>query len=390
MEKPRTSFRPWLLRGPLIGLGTILVAVAVTEMYVWWVVRSIVEPAFVAGLLMSLSAAGLLIAGGYWLPKTTISVHRYPKIGLWTLAGTLVLGSFSVLTGTLFFPDLPWAQIGSVRWGVAIGSGVGFLIGGLNARAIERAVDAERASIRAEASEQHREFLDYMNALLRHEVLNTANVIAGYAGLLEERLDADDDAAEYAAIIDRQAAELTRVIEDARLLIQIAEGGQETTVLDLRQLLTEELEKVSDRHPDVETSLEAPDAALVEADHLVRRVFSNLLENAVKHNHGESKRVAVAVTQTDDRVRVTVEDNGLGVPAEKRDDLFDLAISREANHGLGLTIAARLVDRYDGTIELARTGEDGTVVAVTLPRARSARSTDAATTGAAPSIEAAD
>lgn len=359
--------RPWMLRGPLVGLGALIVAVAVTEMYVWWVVRSFVEPAFVAGLLMSLPAAGLLIAGGCWLPKTTISERRYPKIGLWTLAGTTVLGSFSVLTGGLFFPELPLAQVGSVRWGVSVGAGVGFLIGFLNARAIERAVEAERASIRAEASEQHREFLDYMNALLRHEVLNTANVITGYAELLEERLDAADDAAEYAAIIDRQAGELTRVIEDARLLIEISEGGKETTVLDLRHVLGEELEKIADRHPDVETSLEAPDAVSVEADHLIRRVFSNLLENAVKHNHGESKRVDVAVARTDDRVRVTVEDNGPGIPAEKRDDLFDLAISREANHGLGLTIAARLVDGYGGTIDLARTGEDGTVVAVTLP-----------------------
>lgn len=358
---------PLRIRATLIGLGTALVGLTAVEMYYWWIVRSFIEISFVAGILMSLPAAVLLIAGGYWLPHTVVSEDSYRRLLLWTVAGMVVFGGFSVITGVTFFPEMIWAQIGSARWGVSVGSGSGFLIGFLVARGIERRVAAERAAIRAEEASEKQEILEYLNALLRHEVLNTAQVIGGQATLLESELDEATPSQQYTDTIKRQAKELSSVTEDVRFLLKASKEDPDLEPVCLRSVLEAELQNINDRYEGVETELDAPSEIQVIADDLVRRVFSNLLTNAVKHNDSKRKRVSIAVTQGTETVTAQIKDNGPGIPEDDIDELFEPVISQTANHGLGLTIVARLVDRYDGEIELAETGPDGSTFTVTLP-----------------------
>lgn len=350
----------------LIGLGGVLIGVTVFEMYLWWVVRSFIEISFIAGILMSLPAAGLLVVGGYWLPRSSVTERYYPHLLAWTFAGAVVFGGFSTITGVTFFPDMPWAQVGSVRWGVSVGSGSGFLIGFLIARGVERRVEAERVAIRAEEAEDKQEILEYLNALLRHEVLNTVNVINGHATLLESTLDESTAQREYTEVIKRQTEEVSSVISDVQFLLEANEEELDLEPVDIRPVLENELRNVRDRNDAVETELDAPPEIRVMADHLVRRVFSNLLRNAVKHNDSEQKRVSVRVTETDETVTVEIEDNGPGIPDEEQEGIFDPEIKKRANHGLGLTIVARLTERYGGDVALVETGPDGTVFAVTL------------------------
>jgi signal transduction histidine kinase len=372
---------PWRVRATLIGLGAVLVGLMIFEIYLWWVVRSLIEISFIAGILMSLPAAGLLVVGGYWLPQTSITEEYYRQLFGWTSAGTIVLGSFSVITGITFFPEMAWAQVGSVRWGVSVGSGSGFLIGFLIARGIEQRVAVERVAVRAEEAEDKQEMLEYLNALLRHEVLNTTNVINGHATLLESTLE-ENDQQERAEIIKRQIEEVSSVISDVQFLLEASERDPNLEPVDLRTVLENELRNIRDRNDAVETELDAPPEIPVMADHLVRRVFSNLIRNAVEHNDSEQRRVSISVTETAETVTVEIEDNGPGIPEKERDGIFDLKIKNQANHGLGLTIVARLVDRYDGDVDIVGTGPGGTVFAVTLssaPTDSEARATDSRT-----------
>lgn len=345
-------------------MGVTLIGLMGVEMYLWWIVRSFIEISFIAGLLMSLPAAGLLIVGGYWLPRTPVTERYYPRLLVWTAAGTVVLGGFSVITGITFFPEIPWAQVGSVRWGVSVGSGSGFLIGFLIARGIERRVAAERAAVRAEEAKNNQEMLEYLNALLRHEVLNTAHAITGHTTLLESTLNGDGNPQEHTEVIKRQIEEVTSVIGDVQFLLEASEEKPDLESVDLRPILENELQNLHDRNDAVTTELDAPPEIPVMADHLVRRVFSNLLQNAVKHNDSKQKCVWVSVTEAAETVTIEIEDNGSGIPEEDQKDIFDPEIKKRANHGLGLTIVARLVDRYDGDVDLVETGAEGSVFAV--------------------------
>lgn len=111
---------------------------------------------------------------------------------------------------------------------------------------------------------------------------------------------------------------------------------------------------------------DVPDDVAVVADHLLTRVFGNLLSNAVLHNDAATPHVDVSVDSTPDVVHVRIADDGQGVPDSERETLFER--SGRGDHGLGLYLVRTITARYGGGVELTDTGSDGSVFTVTLPR----------------------
>ena len=111
-----------------------------------------------------------------------------------------------------------------------------------------------------------------------------------------------------------------------------------------------------------------------DPDHL-RRVFLNLLENALRHTPAEGC-IILAAERKEDQVVFTVTDTGEGIPAEhlphvlERFYRVDAARRRGAGGcGLGLAIALSIVQAHDGILTLASEVGQGTVATVTLPGA---------------------
>ena len=108
------------------------------------------------------------------------------------------------------------------------------------------------------------------------------------------------------------------------------------------------------------------------------RVVRNLLDNAGRH---ATSAVALTLTALDDRVRLTVTDDGPGVATDQRERVFerftrlDDARSPDGGHtGLGLAIARDIVNRHGGTITIEGTAE--TCFVVTLPAIRAVPASD--------------
>lgn len=116
-----------------------------------------------------------------------------------------------------------------------------------------------------------------------------------------------------------------------------------------------------------------PEQALVTTSgDLLRKVFENILRNAVHYSPAGS-RVQVALTQRDDQYEVRVQDAGPGVPEDDLDRVFDAfyrvdtARARDTGgYGLGLSIARRAVEQHGGRIQ-AENSHPGLCVTVTLP-----------------------
>jgi len=104
----------------------------------------------------------------------------------------------------------------------------------------------------------------------------------------------------------------------------------------------------------------------------IRRVIINLVDNAIKAimDRGPEGLVTVSTTylEEDGLVAVTVSDNGLGIPQDLLDRIFDPYFStREGGIGLGLAISQRIVEEHGGTIECSSGPEDGAVFTIKLP-----------------------
>ncbi|UIF90553.1 DUF4118 domain-containing protein [Cupriavidus sp. UYPR2.512] len=117
-----------------------------------------------------------------------------------------------------------------------------------------------------------------------------------------------------------------------------------------------------------------PDLPLCEFDPvLIERVLVNLLENAAKYTPPGSE-VVVSAMAGDDTLRVTVEDNGPGLPAGREEQLFG-KFERGENEsstpgvGLGLAICRAIVEAHGGSMHAERRREGGARFVFTLPRA---------------------
>jgi signal transduction histidine kinase len=324
---------------------------------------------FAVSLLISLPFVFGITYGGRWLAGGDVEPERYHRIATWTVGGCAVFAAITVLLMTVVPPANLFATLIWIRWAASIGAGTGLLLGVFEARAIDRRVTAERARIRAEEAESRRELLDYLNGLLRHEVLNSANVIVGRSGQVIQRSTLEPAGRKDLDTIQRRARDLADVIEDARVLLQATTGDGHRERLDVVDVLERELEALSDYDRSVTIETDLPASAPVLADSLLPRIFSNLLTNAVEHHDGTNPTVRVTVETTTNTVQIHIADDGPGVPAVERQTLFECDDTNR-DHGLGLSLVATLVERYAGSLELTETGPSGSVFTVELPLAR--------------------
>ncbi|WP_210438789.1 sensor histidine kinase [Nocardioides xinjiangensis] len=104
---------------------------------------------------------------------------------------------------------------------------------------------------------------------------------------------------------------------------------------------------------------------------LVYSVALNLLGNAVKFARpGVAPRVCVSAERSADRVRVRVSDNGIGIPADRVDDVFGLFVrggSEAEGHGIGLATTARIIEAHGGHVGVEAGDGPGTTVWFELP-----------------------
>lgn len=103
----------------------------------------------------------------------------------------------------------------------------------------------------------------------------------------------------------------------------------------------------------------------------VWRVFENLLSNVIKYRDpARELRVVVNAVASGDRVIISVSDNGIGVPADKREQVFRMLeqLGDTEGHGIGLAVCRQIVNSLDGFIWIEPDDGDGTTFVVDLPR----------------------
>lgn len=363
----------------LLGLGLGLTVVMASEIVLFFAVDPTIltDGEFLVGVITTVPFLVGITHAGYWLRSSGLSSARYPRIACWCLGGfvTFLLVNIALIA---VIPTESWAVIISwIRWAAAFGAGTGLLIGCIEGRAVERALTAERAVLRSEHLEEQRDYLDYLNGILRHEVLNTATIINGYASrVLETESALDDRSRRWLEIVIDQSEDMSTVIDDVRVLLQTTEGSYQPERVDAARVLADEVRKLENKWDPIDVETSIPDHVFVRADDLLARIFANLLSNAIEHNDAATPRVEITAEPGPETVRFEIADNGPGVPESKVDSLFDRIESYGSTHGLGLYLVSQLVARYDGSVELAETGSDGSRFTVELPAASSERDDD--------------
>ena len=221
--------------------------------------------------------------------------------------------------------------------------------------------ELRRKQAEAEAASQAKsEFLANMS----HEIRTPLTGVVGFAGLLESMPELPAEARRYASRIATSAEALVTVVNDI-LDFSKLEAGQielDPHAFDPAEMVASTSDLVRDRAARkglaLEVGLEGPPPPRLTAySARLRQVLLNLLTNAVKFTETGSVSVTASYDPAAARLRVSVRDTGIGVPAELADRLFkrfsqvDASSSRAfGGTGLGLAISKSLVEMMGGTI----------------------------------------
>jgi len=182
-----------------------------------------------------------------------------------------------------------------------------------------------------------------------------------------------DVAATHRSVLE-EVGHLQRLVDDLLHLARADVGGVVLDkVVELSPLIEHEvarssLSRVSDGSVQISASLS--DSWVVGDATQLSRLIRNLLDNAVRHARGTA---AVAVVVMGDVVRLTIDDDGVGIPQDERTRVFerfarlDEARTSDGGTGLGLAIAHDIVERHRGTISVETSPLGGARLVVHLP-----------------------
>lgn len=285
------------------------------------------------------------------------------------------------VVGTLVLADTERRPPGErlLRWGANLATTVAAYAERLEA---EEALRENEARYRRMASElqQANQELESFAYSVSHDLRAPLRTMQGFAhALLQNFGDSlDPEARDYAQRIIASGQRAEILIRDLLAYSRLSFEEIELKPVDLKAALAAAREQVQADLEQTEAHVEVRGTLPTVLGHhtTVVQVLANLLANAVKFVPPERKpEVLIHAEETDDHVRLWVEDNGIGVPEGQEERIFQVfeRLIQGGDHpgtGIGLAIVRRGMQRIGGSAGVERRAGGGSAFWIELPKVR--------------------
>ena len=214
-----------------------------------------------------------------------------------------------------------------------------------------------------ESEEQYKEAYnraEFYKDLLSHDVTNILQsiVFSAESGLL--LLDEKEKLKAKLVDIKDQVKRSGKLISNVRKLSKLEKEAPLLKVIDVKEVLknTTELIQRTTHEKTVNIRIEAPEHKLyIQGNELLRDVFENLIQNAVKYNHNPVVEIVIRINSIQDiekkHLKLEFMDNGIGIIEKSKWAIFDRGYRVDGNiggRGLGLSLVKKIVNSYKGQI----------------------------------------
>ncbi len=212
--------------------------------------------------------------------------------------------------------------------------------------------------------------------IICHDIKNINQVGLGYLELLLEDKNLGEKQRQFGEKVLKAFQSSARLIENVEKIKQA--GAIKPEPLNLDSIIKEIVEEFSTSVKDREVKIKySPRKNLIiNSSPLVRDVFANLIDNAIKH--AGKKRVKISIDVEDytrgskQFYKITIEDNGKGIPDELKKKLFNSQAAR--SKGLGLYLVKTIVEKTGGKVwvedRVKGNSAKGTKFVVILPKCK--------------------
>lgn len=224
------------------------------------------------------------------------------------------------------------------------------------------------------AEQMRREF----TANVSHELRTPLHSISGYAELLKNGMVKTGDIRPIASKIYGEAQRMVQLVEDIINLSHLDEGAEDmlrekVDMFEIVKATVQSLEPEAES-ADVSINMTGEQAVITGVPQLLGGIVYNLCDNAIKYNH-KGGRVSINLKSSANEVLLTVSDNGIGIPAEDQNRIFERFYRVDKSHskevggtGLGLSIVKHSAKIHNAKISLESTVGKGTTITVRFPK----------------------
>ena len=174
-----------------------------------------------------------------------------------------------------------------------------------------------------------------------------------------------DDKKDFLSDID----EMEKML-DGYLSFVSGEGGQKSSFVDVNEMILSIINKFRNKKALIRYSTNDQVSAIQGREQALKRALTNVISNAFRYG----KTIAVKLESNDKKLMIAIEDDGPGIPKDKREDVFKAFYRLENSRnketsggGLGLSIAKDVITSHGGTIELDDSSLGGLKVLVSIP-----------------------
>lgn len=214
--------------------------------------------------------------------------------------------------------------------------------------------------------------------VVAHDLRNPLAIIKTAASLMETEEGMNEELYNYIQMINVSCDKATAIIND---LIETAQNEYheelELTDTNIDEFLSSIVNEWTKNKKD-NVGIHYSSASHIIHTHIQRekmqRVMDNLISNALKFSE-EDNYIEVKLSDSADAVIITVEDFGIGIPADCLPHIFDRftkgrrnGLRGEISVGLGLSIVRQIVIKHHGDIEVTSSENNGTMFTITLPK----------------------
>lgn len=326
-----------------------------------------------------LLSCGLVILGTVFLYHGSLSTPVVIFLCLLVCVLTMLFGGVALYYGTTYFVK-PIEEVNCAVNQIAKGDFEVRIPRMQQCRdaAYVHELDELKANVNRMASELSG--MDYMRkdfvSNVSHEIKTPASAMMGFAEMLLEDGVLPEEQKEYLSLIYGEAARVSRLCENmlrmSRLENQELVTRHEQVEVDeqIRKCVILLSEKWEQR--ELEFELELPSMSVKSDPDLLQQIWINLIDNAMKYSEPETT-IRIFGHNNADSITVSVQDEGIGIPAEKQEHIFDAFYQCEESHkkdgnGLGLSIVKRILELLNGNIECQSIEGSGTKMTVKLQK----------------------
>jgi signal transduction histidine kinase len=245
------------------------------------------------------------------------------------------------------------------------------------------AMVAERRRLEGELETRARELarsnqeLEQFAYIAAHDLQEPLRMIVSYSQMLERRLRPQLDAKnrEFLTFVSASAERMQSMVRSILAYSRIGKESTSIAEVDTEEALREAVALLGDKPVAAGATIASSGLPRVTGSRVqLVRLFQNLLSNAIKFRSERPLAVRVLAERDHGNWRFSVNDNGIGIPAEAGDKLFGLfqrlhSLEEYPGEGIGLASCKKIVEQHGGRIWFDSVVGEGTTFRFTLPDA---------------------